>query len=95
MAKKKTAAGLAAGTRIRVKAGVVSPEFPEIPIGGWTGSVMEASGKPPMMYYIVEWDQNTMDGMPEEYVQKCEAQQLYYRMANLAEADIEAMNFGG
>jgi len=91
MAKKKTAAGFAAGTRIRVRAGVMSPEFPDIAISGWCGSVMEATGKPPLMYYIVEWDQATLDSMPAEYVERCEAQQLYYRMANLAEGDVEPM----
>ena len=89
MAKKKTAVGLADGTLIRVRPGVMSPEFPEISIAGWTGTVFESSGKPPLMYYIVEWDDATMTAMPAEYVEKCEAQQLYYRMANLAETSIE------
>jgi hypothetical protein len=92
MAKKKSAAaGLAAGTRIRVRQGVTSPEFPDVPIGGWTGIVMEATGKPPMMYYIVEWDAKTLSDMPPEYVQRCEAQNLYYRMANLSERDVEPL----
>lgn len=89
MAKKKTAVGLAAGTLIRVKPGEMSPEFPEISIAGWAGSVVETSGKPPQLFYIVEWDQATMDAMPAEYVQQCEAQQLYYRMASLPEAAVE------
>jgi hypothetical protein len=92
MPKKKTAVGLAPGTRVRVRQGVMSPEFPDISIGGWTGIVMEVSGKPPLMYYIVEWDQKTLSEMPPEYVQQCEAQSLYYRMANLAERDIEPIS---
>jgi hypothetical protein len=89
MAKKKTPVGLPVGTLIRVKAGVMSPEFPEISIAEWTGSVVEATGKPPFLSYIVEWDQMTLDAMPPEYVQQCEAQQLYYRMANLPEEAID------
>jgi hypothetical protein len=92
MAKKKTAVGLPAGTRIRVKGGVTSPEFPEISIAGWTGSVLEASGKPPHLSYIVEWDQTTLDSMPAEYIQKCEADQLFHRMASLAESVIEPLS---
>lgn len=91
MAKKKTAAGLAAGTKVRVKAGVPSPEFPEIPLSGWVGAIVEASGKPPELYYVLEWDQTTIDAMPAEYVQKCEAQQLYYRMASLPESAVESV----
>lgn len=91
MAKKKAAVGLPTGTRVRVKQGIMSPEFPDVPIGGWTGRVMEASGKPPMMSYIIEWDEMTMSSMPKEYVDKCEAQQLYYRMANVMESDLETV----
>lgn len=91
MAKKKALAGFATGTRVQVRQGVMSPEFPEISIGGWSGTVMEAAGKPPVMAYIIEWDQRTLDEMPPEYVQQCEAQQLYYRMAHLAESDVDLM----
>lgn len=89
MAKKKATGGLDAGTRIRVKAGVPSPEFPEISIGGWTGTVMEVSGKPPAQKFIVEWDSATISAMPSDYVSRCEAQQLYHVMACLGADDIE------
>lgn len=91
MAKKKTAAGVAAGTRIRVKPGVMSPEFPEISLAGWSGSVMETSGKPPLLSYIVEWDAQTLSAMPADYRQKCEAQQLLYSLANLPETAVEVV----
>ncbi len=91
MAKKKTIVGLPAGTRIRVKPGVMSPDFPEISFAGWTGAVTEASGKPPLMSYFVEWDAETLAARPE-YVQRCEAQQLYYSMAKLAETDFDAIS---
>ena len=71
MAKKKSAAGMAAGTRIQVKPEVMSPEFPEISLAGWTGSVLETSGKPPQLSYIVEWDHQTISSIPAEYRQKC------------------------
>lgn len=92
MAKKKTAVGLAAGTLIRVKPGMMSPEFPEISLSGWTGSVVESSGKPPDLKYIVEWDDQTMTAMPAEYVEQCEAQQLYYKLASLPESAIDAVS---
>ncbi len=89
MGKKKATIGLAPGTRIRVKPGVMSPEFPEIPFAGWTGAVVEASGKPPSLQYIVEWDGATLTAMPAEYLQRCESQQLYHQMACLPENDVE------
>ena len=91
MAKKKTAVGLPAGTRIRVRPGVMSPEFPDISIAGWTGEVTESTGKPPELSYIIQWDQPTRAAMPPEYVQRCEEQQLFLPMAKLAEADVETL----
>lgn len=88
MAKKKVAGSLE-GSRIRVKPGVQSPEFPEISLAGWTGTVAETSGKPPEQKVIVEWDAQTLAAMPPEYVSKCESGQLYYAMASLNESDIE------
>jgi hypothetical protein len=88
MAKKKASNGLE-GSRIRVRAGVASPEFPEITIAGWTGTVVEVSGKPPAAKVIIEWDASTLSAMPPEYVKQCEAQQLFYQMACLAEGDVE------
>ncbi len=89
MAKKKAVGGLEAGTRIRVKAGVPSPEFPEVSLAGWTGSVVETSGKPPAVKVILEWDPETLAAMPKDYVARCEAQQLYYSMACLGLDDVE------
>lgn len=89
MAKKKAAGGWDEGARIRVKADVASPEFPEISIAGWTGSVVEVSGKPPALKLIVEWDDPTLGAMPADYVSRCEAQQLFHRMACLNVTDVE------
>jgi hypothetical protein len=29
------------GNKVRVKSGVIVPDFPDIPLGGWTGTVTE------------------------------------------------------
>lgn len=76
---------------MRVRADVCSPEFPEVSLSGWTGTIVESSGKAPDVKVVLEWDQDTMSRMPADYVQRCEAQQLYYAMACLAEAEIEPL----
>jgi hypothetical protein len=88
MAKKKATGGLE-GARVRVKPGVNSPEFPEISLAGWTGTVVETSGKPPSQSVIIEWDSGTLAAMPADYLAKCESQQLYHIMASLAADDVE------
>lgn len=88
MAKKKATGGLE-GTRIRVRPGVTSPEFPDVALTGWTGTVIEATGKPPAVKVIIEWDATTLEQMPADYVARCESQQLFYQMACLNDGDIE------
>ena len=83
MAKKKTTDELGVGARVRVKAGTSVPEMPEVACGGWTGSVVETSGKKPNTKYVIEWDDATLAGMPESYLKSCEAQGLFHRMACL------------
>ncbi|MCX7408535.1 MAG: hypothetical protein NTZ32_10670 [Planctomycetales bacterium] len=89
MAKKKSAGGLDEGTRVRVKPNVASPEFSEVSLAGWTGAVMEVTGKPPAQKIIVEWDGATVAAMPPDYIARCEAQMLYHAMACLGADDIE------
>ena len=51
---KKPASTLVEGTRVRARAGVSAPEFPEISIEGWTGTIFEVSGKKPATKYVIE-----------------------------------------
>jgi hypothetical protein len=90
MAKKKSAND-ATGRKVRVKAEVASPEFPEILLAGWSGTVVEVTGKPPAEKYVIEWDAATIAAMPADYITKCEAQQLYHLMACLDADSVEAV----
>ena len=89
MAKKKAAGGLDEGAKIRVRPGVMSPDFPDVSFAGWMGNVSEVSGKPPVQKFIVEWDSQTVALMPAEYITRCEAQMLFYAMACLGADDLE------
>jgi hypothetical protein len=89
MAKKKTSDELAVGTRVRVKAGTNIPELPDVSCGGWTGTVVESSGKKPNTKYVLEWDDATLAAMPEAYLRTCEAQGLFYRMVCLDGGSLE------
>lgn len=91
MAKKKTVGRIAEGMRVRVREGVASPEFPEISIAGWTGSVCEVSGKASPTSCVLEWDADTLGRMPAEYVTRCEAGGLYHLMACLSEDALDPL----
>lgn len=89
MAKKKASGGPEPGTPLKVREGVQSPDFPEVSFAGWTGTVVEVSGKAPDVKIVLEWDAQTMAQMPAEYVSRCEAQQLYYSMACLPLTNVD------
>ena len=89
MAKKKTGDELAIGARVRIKAGTTIPEVPDVACGGWTGTVVETTGKKPNNKYVIEWDDATLTAIPEPYVRTCEAQGLYYRMVCLDATALE------
>ena len=90
--RKNKSGSMAVGTRVRVKPGVNSPDFPEIPFTGWTGTIVELAGKKSPVKYLVEWDAPTVSRMPADYTTKCEEQQLFHKMACLSEEDIEPVS---
>ena len=81
---------LAVGTKVRVKDGVKAPDLPEFSLAGWTGAIVELSGKKSGRKYIIEWDGDTLQNMPPDYLKQCEARQLFHLMACLNAEDVEA-----
>lgn len=92
MSKTKVADAIAVGTKIRVKEGVASPEFPDVSYAGWAGSVVELTGKNSARKYVIEWDYQTLDDMPTEYRVLCEENSLFYRMACFDAKQIERID---
>ena len=93
MAKKKSAKtpSLAPGQAIRIKPGVTAPEFPDVSCAGWSGVIMEVLGKKTNPQYVVEWDQRTLDNMPQSYKDQCEEQTLTYSYSCLSAEDMELL----
>ena len=57
------------GDKVRVKHGVIDPEFPDIPLGGWSGTSRRSSKLKTRSTYVIEWDERTLDehapGLPQ------------------------------
>lgn len=81
---------LAIGSRVRVKEGVMSPDFADVSFAGWTATIMELSGKKPNQKFIVEFDDSIVAAMPPDYLRRCEEQRLLYTMACLTADQLEA-----
>lgn len=76
------------GDRVRVKAGVRDPDFPDMPLGGWAGTVEEVEkGRP--VSYLVRWDRRTLDAIHPVFRSRCERDGLEVERMLLAEEDLE------
>ena len=53
---RKKSRRFAVGSMVRVKKNVVDPNNPELPIGGWLGTVSEVSGT----LCLVQWSEATL-----------------------------------
>jgi hypothetical protein len=75
--------------KVRVKFGVIDPDFPDIPLGGWTGTVTELEQADDEITYDIKWNQRTLDGMHPIYRKRCERDGLELHSMWLGEEDLE------
>jgi hypothetical protein len=83
---------LPAGSPIRVKPGTPMPEFPDVDISGWTGTVSDSQGRGADVKYFIEWDAATQSRIPGDYRRHCEAHGLFHGMVCLKAADVEPVD---
>ncbi len=77
------------GASVRVKAGTKDPDFEDIPLGGWVGTITELDPSPPRAQYLIAWDQATLEGMHPIYCKRCERDDLDPSSMWLPEDDLE------
>src|SRR5271165_4134611 len=77
------------GDTVRVKSGVIDPDFSDIPLGGWSGTVKEVEQADDEITYDIKWNKRTLDGMHPIYRKRCERDDLELQSMWLGEEDIE------
>jgi hypothetical protein len=82
------------GHHIRVKPGTTDPDFPDIPLGGWAGAIMDVDRRSNPPIYLIQWNQHTLDHMHPVYRKRCERDGLELESMWLGEKDIEPDNGG-
>src|SRR4051812_5032239 len=87
--KPSAAARFAAGAQVRVKPGTTDPDFPDIPLGGWAGTIREVDQRSAPPTYLIEWNKHTLDHMHPVYRKRCERDGLELESMWLGEDDIE------
>jgi hypothetical protein len=75
---------------VRVRKGVKDPDYPDIPLGGWTGTVIEThESREDGRTYLVEWDETALNQMHPVYRRRCQRDGLDLDSAWLDEGDLE------
>src|SRR5215212_7793196 len=77
------------GMKVRVKQGVRDPDFPDIPLGGWAGTVKEVEQADGETTYLILWGRTTLRGMHPVYKKRCERDGLETESMWLGAEDIE------
>jgi hypothetical protein len=77
------------GAAVRVRPGTCDPDYPDIPLGGWAGTVKEIRQSRGATAYLVGLNQHTLDQMPPIYVQRCERDDLEHDEIWLRDEDLE------
>jgi hypothetical protein len=77
------------GGKVRVRRGVTDPIFPDIPLGGWSGTIKEIEQFDDEITYEIGWDERTLDGMHPVFRKRCERDGLETETMWLDEEYIE------
>jgi Calcium binding len=72
-----------------VKPGTSDPDFKDIPLGGWSGTITAVDETTRRPTYLIEWDKRTLDQMHPVYLKRCERDDLELESMWLEDGDIE------
>lgn len=77
------------GDKVRVKSGVNDPDFPDMPLGGWTGTVTEIIEHKGRFDCVFKLDDRTLKNVHPIYKKRCERDGLDFETMGLGEEDLE------
>jgi len=87
------AAKFAVADSVRVKSGVTDPDYPDIPLGGWRGTILQVWEVTPPLY-LIQWDGETLENIHPVYRKRCRRDGFVLEEIWLSEEELEA-DLGG
>ena len=88
MPKTKTISRFNVGDQVRVCSGVSDPDYDDLTIGGWAGTIAEVqNGTPPTL--LVRWSKQTLKKQSSIYRKRCERDGFDSSEMWLVEGDLE------
>ena len=85
--KPPAPAKFAVGDQVRVKHGIRDTDYPDMPLGGWTGTVAEVHDNG---MYTVRWSRETLAAVHPVFKKRCERDGMESEEYWLGEDDLEA-----
>ncbi len=77
------------GDKVRVKPGVSDPDFPDMPLGGWAGTITEIIEHKGQINCVFKLDDRTLKSLHPIYRKRCERDGLDFETMGLGEEDLE------
>ncbi len=74
------------GDKVRVRHGLMDTDYPDMPLGGWAGTVVEVHGDG---MYTVRWSQETLASIHPVFKKRCEKEGLVLEQYWLGADDLE------
>jgi hypothetical protein len=77
------------GDKVRVRPGMTDPDWPDVPLGGWAGSVEEVNAAGAPVTYLLKWSKETLRRMPRVARQRSEREGLDVERMWLNEEELQ------
>lgn len=77
------------GSKVRVKPGISDVLFPDMPLGGWSGSVTEIIKAQGQINYLFKLDDRTLASIHPIYQERCEGEGLDFQIMSLRGEELE------
>lgn len=77
------------GDSVTVSCGIADPDFPEMPLDGWTGTVIQVERLTAPTRYLVQRTQSALERAPSDCRDRCESEDLVFDQMWLLEGDLE------
>lgn len=74
------------GDKVRVKHGVTDVDYPDMPLGGWAGTITEVQGTDT---FTIRWSKETLDAIHPVFKNRCEIDGLDHEEYVLTGDDLE------
>lgn len=79
------------GDKVRVRHGVMDTDYPDMPIGGWAGTISETHGGDT---HIVRWSEETLSSIHPVFKNRCENDGLDFEEYSIGAGELE-LDTGG